>query len=471
MQSNLVARVPTQYWVLLILIVWGGLTLLLLREDAYGLDEGAVRALLLNWSIVDNVANPIVVFGVPDFRALLFIPLGIYWSGSLMAAKVFTLLTVFAAAVLLYQWRCRAVGKETALIATGLLLICPVTLLQIDALGVGPYLLLLFALGAWLDQRYRSSVHRFGGMYFSQPVLVAITVTLHPMGLAYPIALLWGWYKEPIEKRQQRYMYIGVALAVAFVAVLQAGWHGLEWWSNPLHALTSAALGPQLETGSDAGVLVATVAGSILLAVIILNARELVADFIGSMLLASVLLGLVAADLAWAMLVVVLVLYYGISKLIALNEFMGGPGLMRQRGVVLVVLIVLATLFMNIDKAYYRFIKSGVLPPQDQLMHTLALEAADTSKSFRAVSQWPARTMIIVKRDVLPLPPPAKDGTALLKMIPGITHLVFDPYDAANASLARNIAALSGVMETLVVQPEGVIVRMRVIDKLEPAAP
>src|SRR3569832_682049 len=74
---------------LIVLLAWGGalLSLDLLRTTPYGLDEGAARGLLLIWSISDKNNNPIVTLGIPDFRALLFIPLGAYWPGSLIAAK------------------------------------------------------------------------------------------------------------------------------------------------------------------------------------------------------------------------------------------------------------------------------------------------------------------------------------------------------------------------------------------------
>ena len=461
MLATLTARINPRYWTLLALLAWGSITLLLLRNDGYGLDEGAARALLLNWSIVDNIANPIVIFGVPDFRALLFIPLGIYWSGSLLAAKVFTALITFVAGLLLYQSSQRSVGKEVALIASGLLLIAPVTLQQIDALGAGPYLLLVFALGAWLDQGYRDFPRPLGGRYFSQILLAAISVTLHPAGLAYPLALLWRWYRAPLDKRQQRHIFIGVPLAVAFVALLQAGWHGLEWWANPIMPLANALLGPQLEAGSDPAILTGTLFVCALFGVLIVSGRELLNDLLGTALVLAVLLGAVTADLAWSMLALALVLYYGTPKLIALNASLGGPSAMGQRGGVMLVLVLLATLFMNIDKSYYSFVRSGVLASQDQLIHILAQEAADPKQPFRAASQWPGRTMIVVRRDVLPLPPAAKDGAGLLKKITGVTHLAFNPYQANNKKLAANIAELAGAMETIALQPEGVVVKVR----------
>ena len=109
--------------------------------------------------MADHVVNPIVVFGLPDLRVLLFAPLGIYWTGSIIAVKVFTSLIAFAASLLLYRWARRTMGEEVALIGTGLLLIAPLTFSQINSVGIGPFLLLLFALGhGWTTNIVKSSV-------------------------------------------------------------------------------------------------------------------------------------------------------------------------------------------------------------------------------------------------------------------------------------------------------------------------
>src|SRR3569623_1888009 len=77
-------QILERYWGLIVLLAWGGalLSLDLLRTTPYGLDEGAARGLLLIWSISDKIINPIVTLGIPDFRALLFIPLGAWWNGA-----------------------------------------------------------------------------------------------------------------------------------------------------------------------------------------------------------------------------------------------------------------------------------------------------------------------------------------------------------------------------------------------------
>lgn len=462
MFSDALQRIPPRYWTLLALLVWGGLALLLLRYDPYGLDEGGARALLLNWSIVDNVANPIVIFGVPDFRALLFIPLGIYWSGSILATKVFTALMAFIAVALLYRWSCKDAGREVALIASGLLLIAPLMLMQIDAVDTGPYLLLALGLGVWLDETYRVAPRPLGGKYFFQLLLIAIAVSLHPAGLAYPLALAWVWYQDPLDSRQQRHIYIGATLTVTFVLLLRGGWPGLEWLSNPLDALASIVLGPRLEDGiniarSTAGLIMA----ALLLLVVALSRGRLLSDLMGRLLLLALIIGLFAAGPAWALLALVVVVYYGASLVISFNESAGGPGFAGQRGGVLLLLFIVATWFMMLDRDYATLKTSGLLSPEDQLIRVLALEVEDSEETFRTVSQWPARTMIACKCEVLPLPPPAGDGAALLESIAGVDYLVFDSFDPDNEGLAKNIAELGGATETVALLEGGVILRVR----------
>ena len=69
--------------------------------------------------------------------------------------------------------------------------------------------------------------------------------------------------------------------------------------------------------------------------------------------------------------------------------------------------------------------------------------------------------MIACKRDVLPLPPPAKPGEDFLKTIKGITHLMFNPYQPTYRELGHTIAQLGGATQTLALQQGGVIVKIR----------
>lgn len=461
------ARIPTRVWMLLTLLLWGGLALLMLRQDGYGLEEGAAHALLLNWTLVDNVASLVFTFGVPDFRAVLFIPVAIYWSGSVLAAKVFTLLITFGTALLLHRWSARVAGPEPALIASGLWLLAPLTLHTADSLGAGTYLVALFALGAWLEDAYRAVPRPLGGKYFAQMVLVAISVSLHPAGLAYPLALALRWYKNPLSRLEQRQFFIGLAVAVIVVLLIRRGWQGLEWWSNPLPALSAMLMGPGM-IEADAAQWLGFVLGALTLWILLASRRAWAADTTGLMLVAGLMLGLVAADAAWAMLALTGLLYYGVPKLIALNEAWGGAGMLGQRGGVLVVLVVVATLFMNLDRQQAQRARGLPLEAHDQLLQTLTLEleAGDSKQPFRAASQWPARTMLVTRRDALPLPPAAKDGETLLKTMPGVTHLVFDPYHLER-ELARNLAELGGELETIARQEGGVILKVRVAETID----
>lgn len=457
-----VQRVLERYWGFVALLAWGGalLSLGLLRTAPYGLDEGAARGLLLIWSISDKIINPIVTLGIPDFRALLFIPLGAYWPGSLMAAKVFTAVLAFAAATLLYRWSSRTADTETALIASALLLISPQLINEIDSIDTGIYLLFAFAFGAWLNGRYRRAQRAFSGWFFVQLLWIGITLTLHPAGLAYPLVLAWSWHKDPLDPRQKRQLLMGLALVTTLTLAIRAGWSTIEWGINPLLSLAQAH---QAVIGIAApnwfiGVLFAALLGL----VIWIDRRFLTNDFIGLLLLGGLVLGLASADNTWVILALTLVLYRGTPHLITLNQKFSGNGLLQQRGLVLVIGFILATGFMLTDKARHQAIALGALSPQDQLIQFLAQEVPESDKTFKAASQWPGRTMMAVRRDVFPLPQAAPDGPTLLRQIKGITYLVFDHNDIKNRDLTRNISELSGGQtETLFLNQGGVVVQVR----------
>ena len=273
MFEPLLKKIPPRLWAYVAMAIWGGaiLWLGLMNFAPYGLDEGAAMALLLNWSVVDQVINPVTTYGGPDFRALLFIPLGLYWSGSMVAAKVFTLMVCFGAAMLLRNWvqqrqeRQALNGEEAALIATGLFLISPMLLGQADSMGVGPYLIAAFGLGWILDKRYRASEHTISSLYFVQTLLVAISVTLHPMGLAYPLALAWSWYKNPKPgpnpEKQKKQVWTGLALASGIILAMQTGWIALSWMANPFDSLSVAILGQNVGINDETNLVPGIIAG------------------------------------------------------------------------------------------------------------------------------------------------------------------------------------------------------------------
>jgi len=461
-----------RYWGILALLVWGGLVLSLdlLRFDAYGIDESAARALLLNWTVADRVVNPIVTLGAPDFRALAFLPLGAYWPGSFVALKVFMLAILFAAATLLYN-RSKQQDGEAALLASGFLLIAPLSFMQINAVGAGPFLLLGFGLGLWLDQRYRSVGKPLGGWYFIQLLLVVTLVSIHPAGLAYPLALIWEWRNKPLNSAQTKQMHFGISFAAIFALLFSYmfGNPALDWGLNPLATLGAAALGRIPGDPSPLHYSGGILPGLLVAAIIFGYRKQILTDLMPRMLLLGGLLGLVAADYGWAMIILALVLYCGFPLLIKLNNTMGANTFAGQRGLVMAVIFILSMLFMIADRGYRSSNILGTLEPHDEIIKTLAIETEALKDNFYTISQWPARTMLAMKRPVFPLPPDFSSPEELLKNLGKIEFIVFDPFDPANKQLRDQLANLTNQTETLFRQQNGVIVKVK--DLSEQAEP
>ncbi|HEY5601903.1 MAG TPA: hypothetical protein VIM41_02220 [Gammaproteobacteria bacterium] len=456
-------RIPKSAWYLLSMCVWGGAVIgfQLIRFTAYNLDEGAAMALLLNWSVSDQVVNPVTTFGGPDFRALLFIPLGLYWPGSMVAAKILSLIFCFIAALFLFRWSSETGDKESALVATGLLLITPVLIYLADTINTGSFLLAVFGAGMYLDKKYRASPHSVSGLYFTQMLVIAVSVTLHPMGLAYPLALAWQWYKNPKSDQQKKQVWTGIGITVLIILVMQTGWIAIAWGRNPLTALDNAVMGYNLRETDTAHWIAGAVAAALLALLIYRDFTTLTRNLLGSTLLFSVFIGLSAADQNWAMIAIALLLYRGIPALIAFNKSIRVPGFIGQRGLVFFAIMAVSLLFMQADKSYALQKMSGALTPRDQLIQRLAEEAADPGQPFLAASQWPAQTMIVCRRDVFKLPPARANSQEFLKSLGSITHIVFDHRDINNHALARNIADLGGYTATVDIQTSGVIVKIR----------
>ncbi len=451
-----------QYWGIIVLIVWGALLigLSLLRFDPYGIEENAAKALLLNWSVADRVVNPIVTLGAPDFRALLFLPLGAYWSGSFVALKVYTALLFFGAVVLLYRWSKKRFGDEAALISSGLLLIAPLSLMQINSIGTGPFLLLGFGVGMWLDKRYRERGKPLGGWYFAQMLLVVTMVTIHPAGLAYPLALAWEWKHNPVDNTQRKQMQIGIAAAAVFALIFRFGWPGIEWGLNPMESLgilfSGKIPGDPLPTHWTAGIIPAL----LLITTLFYSRKEILKDMLSRMLVLALVLGLASADYGWALLALATLLYLGAPLLIKANNALGAHSFAGQRGIVMIALFIFATLFMLGDRSYRGSVLSATVSPSDDIIRALAVHTEEIEEPFNTSSQWPARTMLALKRPVFPLPPAAETPEEFQKMIGKITFIIFDPFDPANKALRDNIAASTKMMETLIQQPDGVIVKV-----------
>lgn len=471
--NNWLIRIPQKYWAYLALLCWGVICFMLLNKSTYGIDEGAAQALLLVWSVVDNVVSSIVTLGLPDFRAVFLAPVGFLWTGNLIAAKIFTILVMSVAAWAFHTWRRRSGDYEGALLATGLLLISPLMLNQLDSISVAPYLLFTFAVGAWADLKYRESPQAFGGMYFAQILLCLVSVTLHPAGLAYPLALLWSWYKAPINKKQQNYFFVGIIFTVVFGLILTLGWDHVGWFSNPVKGLSGMLLGPSHTKGLGADKWVSGLGMLfVLLVVIWKQAKNLWADLLGRMLLAAFIISMLTGDETLGMVGLTICLYWGLPLLLQNDPDLKG-GFWQQRGVVLVLIFVVSTTYMMIDKANYQNMQAGLLGPSDNLIKTFVEDVASlpddghkeitaADKPMRIASQWPARTMLACRCDTLALPPVAKDEQALYAMLQGLKYLVFDPRDPANRSLSHNLALMdAGKVETVALQRGGVVVEIK----------
>jgi hypothetical protein len=471
--NNWLSRIPNRYWAYIALTLWGVLCFMLLHKTSYGIDEGAAQALLLVWSVSDNVVSPIVTLGFPDFRTIFLVPVGILWTGNVIAAKLMTMLVMATAAWAFHAWRLRSGNSESALLATGLLLISPLALSQIDTISVAAYLLFTFAIGAWSDQIYSDSKRAFGGMYFAQIFLCLVSITLHPVGLAYPLALLWTWYKRPLDKKHQSYFFIGIAFAVFMALGLTSGWSHVEWFGNPIKNLSSLLLGA---VEADAFGAFNWICGIgmlfLLLFVIWKQASNLWADFLGRTLLLALMIGVLTGDEIFGFVALVICLYWGLPLLIHKSANLRS-GFWGQRGVIFVLSVVVSTTFMIIDKSNYQLLPMGYLSPRDTLIKALAEDSglfsseesdqnSSAKKPIRVASQWPGLTMLACRCDALPLPPNAQNSEALFTMLRGIDYLIFDPRNPKNSSLSHNLATMdAGKVETLSLQQGGVIVQVK----------
>ena len=471
--NNWLSKIPNRYWAYISLMLWGALSFMLLHKTSYGIDEGAAHALLLVWSVSDNVVSPVVTMGLPDFRTIFLVPAGILWTGNVLAAKVTTLLVMSVAAWSIHAWRHHKGDAESALIATGLLLVSPLVLNQIDTISVATYLLISFALGAWSDFIYRESKQAFGGLYFAQIFLCLVCITLHPIGLAYPLALLWAWHKTPLDPKHRNYFFTGVTVAALMALALTSGWSHVEWFANPIRSLSSLLLGPAEGDAFGAFHWICGVGMLFLLLLVIWKqARNLWADFLGRILLLSLMIGILVGDNSFAVIALVCCLYWGLPLLLR-KPTISDDSFWKQRGWALVVAVIISTTFMAIDRANYQSLFSGNLSPRDSLIKIFAEDSGlflndepgqevSAKKPTRVASQWPGLTMLACRCDALPLPPIAPNSEALFTMLRGIDYLIFDPRDPVNFSLSRNLATMeAGKVETLDLQQGGVIIQIK----------
>jgi hypothetical protein len=453
------------------LLPWAALVGLTLGAGPYGLTEDGAKALLLAWSIGDQVASAAVTLGVPDIRVILFLPVAVLWPGQVIAAKVLTLLAMTGAGIGLYRWCRRDDQAEAALLATALLLIAPVTVDSINALSAAAFLLAIYAAAVWLNRKLGSEPGTFGGSFFAQLLICAAAVSLHPAGLAYPAMLLFTWWTNPPDQRHREYFMFGIPVVVMLVLAMRLGWGGMIWWQNPLPAaaavFSSRAEYPLSVAGSLGGyALIALTAAAAWH-----ERRRLLADLTGGSLLLGVLFGSVAADRTWGVLMLALLLYAGIPWLLRACAPLAGRGLVVQRGWLWVLLIVICTVFLRTDKSDYEAGLHNRLSDEDQVIRDFAegvndLRATDSGGSGRpaaailVASSWPARTSIACKCDGLPLPPAAKDPDSQLAMMRGVSYLILaDNLD--NRALAQNFAQLGPRIEILSREPGGVVLHFR----------
>ncbi len=467
--NNLLARMPRKCWAYLALSIWAGFSFMLLHKTVYGIEESAARSLLLVWSVADAVISPVVTMGVPDFRTIFLAPIGLLWTGSVLAAKMATMLILAVGIWAVHRWRQHHGDDEGALLASGLLLLAPLTQSQIDTISVAAYLLFAFSLTAWSDHLYRNSPRAFGGMYFAQMFLSLVSVSFHPVGLALPLALFWGWYKNPLDVKQQKYFYTGIGSAVFIALILTSGWEHVNWFTNPIRGLSTLFTSEMVDNGLGA---FRWITGGSLFAILLLvvwkQARAMWADLFGRTLLVALAIGLFVGDEIFGFVAVLTCLYWGIPLLLRKPE--GNSSFAQQRGLVLALTFILSTTFMVFDKFRYQDVVAKTLSARDELIKTLAEDSGlffedepnTPKKMIRIASQWPGLTMLACRCDALPLPPEAKDGDALLAMLKTINFLIFDPHDLANRPLTRNLSTIDSTkVETVTVQAGGAIFKIK----------
>lgn len=447
------------------------LTLTLLRFDSYGIDESAAQAILVTWSIFEQVANPIVILGAPDFRIILLAPLGLYWPGSIVAAKIFAAMTAFGSIFFIYKWLQRNESSEAALISAGLLLVSPALFSQINSMGVGPFLLLAFGVGLWLHKKHLQAGKPLSAWYFLQLLNVVFTTSLHPIGLAYPAALAWQWRKNPLTEAQQKHIWIGIPLAVIFAIYFRQGWYAIDWLKNPLQSLGSATFNFFAVDEDVINFGWGLAPAVILLYVLFKDRNRIKDDLYKKILLLAVVIGLVAADNAWALIALTFIICRGIPLLINFNQARSIDSLLGQRGLVLLVIFFTATLFMIGDKTLRGGILRNALSSQDRVIQSLSSSLEDEKQAVNTSSQWPAKTMLATKHPSFPLPPAAKSNEDFVKSIKGISYVLFNPYDNDNREVAKQLSQLSSLTETILLEEDAVLIYIRNQEKQKQANP
>jgi len=462
---NRILQIPPRYVGLAALCLLSLVYLALFHYTRYGIDEGAAHGLLLNWTIGSEKISAVATFGFPDLRALLFAPLNFNWVGDLTAAKVLTMYLTFATALMLYRWAEKNLDDETALFATGLWLVAPLTIAQTDSIGAGNYLAFCAISSYWLNQYLRASTRSISGYYFIIVMVMALAVSMHPAGLGMAIAMAWSWWRNDGGNARRRYAMIGgLGIFIAFVLFSRMGWPEVEAF-HPMRALAGILIG-DLSYFKSLPIGFALVSAVLLLLSAIAAVKRSRDDVFTMMLVSGIVVGLIAPDHGWAQLALLLILYEGIKALITLNSRVGVMNVMARRGLVALAVFALSFLFMIGDKEHFLLKEHHRLQPTDQVISNLARLTSATNKTVYVASQWPARTMLATRRDAFPILRPVKDDPeAFLKEMHGITYMVFDQYDSRNKLLRRVVAELSDRIQTIAILKGGVIMQLPPAEK------
>jgi len=394
----------------------------------------------------------------------MFIFLDIHWAGSLPAAKIFTLFMVFSTALMLYRWGENNDNAETSTIATALLLIAPITVMQVDSISSGVFLLFCFICAFWLEKMYSDNKRTLPGSIFMLIVMSAFAVSLHPMGLALPIALILLWLPKKStqnESKKRRNLMLGIGISTVLLLVMRWGWAGLENQGEHLASLGTILTGsPILQTTPPIGY--GLIVASLLAFTIAIYIYRRYFEFFSLTLVIACLIGLLRPDTSWALMALTCILFLGLPMLTALHRRTGIQNLIGQRGLILILIVVCTSMFTSADKHYRMISQLKLKSDTDYLLTSAALIANQNNTEFLMASQWPARTMLATKRDVLPLPPQRvlENIETFTEKTAGITHFIFNPNAPENKALSRISASLGHQMEAIELMPAGVIIQV-----------
>jgi len=205
----------------------------------------------------------------------------------------------------------------------------------------------------------------------------------------------------------------------------------------------------------------ALLVAGILLLILPTVIRRIRTNLFSCMLLTGVIIGSICADTAWAVLVLTYILFEGLHALVALHNRLGGHGLMRRRGMVVVCVLVLASGFSLADKQRFLFNRAGSMHRADALIKETGLLMQTLNGKQLVASQWPGRTMLATRHGALPLPPlHQNDPDTFLRQMHGVSFLVYDHHDAKMKGMNRQVAGLSNRIHTEAILPGGVILRL-----------